>query len=250
LVDLRVIEPVQRVVLPTGVPGTTKSERVRAMFARIVPRYDLTNRVMSLGMDLAWRSEAAKLALPTGGIALDIGTGTGDLALELARAGACKVVAVDFVPSMLAVARQKIAELDRPDAIALAGADAMALPFPTATFDCVVSAFVLRNVADLRGALLEMARVLRPRGRLVCLELTHPTGAVRPVLSFYFGRVVPIVGALLTGEPDAYSYLPASLGPLPSASELAQIIRETGLRDVSFRRLGFGSVAVHRGVRA
>jgi demethylmenaquinone methyltransferase/2-methoxy-6-polyprenyl-1,4-benzoquinol methylase len=219
------------------------------MFSRIAGRYDLANRIMTLGMDVGWRRRAAQLAEPRGTLALDVGTGTGDFAIELVRAGAQNVVAVDFVPGMLEVARQKLGASRVPEAIDLANADAICLPFAGATFDCVVSAFALRNVADLQAALGEMTRVLRPGGRLVCLELTHPTGLFRSGVSVYFRRVIPVIGALLTGERWAYRYLPESLGPFPDARELARMMSETGLHDVSFCRLGFGLVAAHRGFR-
>lgn len=232
-------------VVPQGVPGQTKAERVRAMFARIVPRYDLMNRLMTLGMDGYWRRASARLARPAGALALDVGTGTGDFALALRRAGARRVVGVDFVEEMLRVAREKITTGGAAERVTFLQGDALALPFPAETFDCVVNGFLLRNVGDLSAAFREMNRVLKPGGRLVCLEITHPPVTIAPLFRFYFERMVPLVGALITGEGAAYRYLPASLAPLPDPKRLAALIEEAGLTDVRYRRVGFGFVAIH-----
>lgn len=233
------------VVLPADVPGATKSQRVRAMFSRIAARYDLMNRIMTLGLDGGWRREAARLAEPAGAMALDVGTGTGDLAIALARASARAVVGVDFVEEMLGAARRKSAGSDVGARVRFVNADALQLPFADATFDCVVNGFVLRNVGDLRGGLEEMARVLKPGGRLVCLELTHPPRSIAPFFELYFGRLVPFVGGIITGQPAAYKYLPASLAPLPDAVQLARLLGDIGFRQVDYQLVGGGTVAIH-----
>ena len=237
------------VVVPTGIPGATKSERVQAMFGRIVNRYDLMNMVMTFGMDAAWRRTAIDELAPAGKRVLDVGTGTGDLALGVARAGASQVVGVDFVEAMLVSARRKVLAAGPPNRIALAVGDAMGLPFPDSSFDGIINGFLLRNVADLDGALREFVRVLKPGGRLVCLEITHPPRLLAPFFTIYFGQIVPILGSILTGETSAYRYLPASLAPLPDPPRLAARLRAAGLENVSFRRLGLGTVAVHVGNR-
>lgn len=236
-------------VVPDGFPGHSKAERVRAMFARIVSRYDLMNALMTGGMDRRWRNAAASAASPRGGLALDVGAGTGDLTFALVRAGAARAVGVDFCEEMLAVAREK-ARSQVPDGSAsFLAADALNLPFPDRAFDCVTSGFLLRNVANLQSALVEMTRVLRPGGRLVCLEITHPPMLFAPVFGLYFRDVVPLVGAVVTGEAAAYRYLPASLGPLPDARRLATLLVEAGLTNVHYRHLGLGTVALHVGTR-
>ena len=237
-------------VVPDGVPGRTKAERVRAMFARIVPRYDLMNAVMTGGMDRHWRRAAVRAVTPVGGVALDVGTGTGDLALALIRGGAGEVIGVDFCEEMLAAAQAKARAAALSRVVSFLAADAAHLPFPDESFDCVVNGFLLRNVGDLRGALAEMARVLKPGGRLVCLEITHPPPAFAPLFNLYFRHVVPLAGAVITGEGAAYRYLPVSLGPLPNAERLAALMTDVGLTDVHYRRLGLGTVALHVGNRS
>ncbi|MGI5835564.1 MAG: bifunctional demethylmenaquinone methyltransferase/2-methoxy-6-polyprenyl-1,4-benzoquinol methylase UbiE [Chloroflexota bacterium] len=225
-----------------------KGTRVRAMFARVVPRYDLMNRLMTGGMDRSWRKLAVRLCEPQGKVALDVATGTGDLAIELSRQGARKVVGLDFCAPMLETATQKIAYLS--PTVRLVAGDVLALPFSDGSFDRVINGFLLRNVADLPRALQEMARVLRPGGRIVCLEITHPPSRLFSTLfNIYFYGIVPRLGALVSGDGAAYSYLPESLTHFPDAPHLAQMMRQAGFSDVSFRYLSFGAMAVHIGIK-
>jgi demethylmenaquinone methyltransferase/2-methoxy-6-polyprenyl-1,4-benzoquinol methylase len=213
------------------------------MFGRIVPRYDLLNRMMSLGMDRRWRRLAAASARPSGATALDLGAGTGDMALELLHLGAARVVAADFTPAMLAAAAAKAATSDR---IEFALADALRLPFPDGMFDVVTNAFLLRNLADLPAGLGEMARTLRPGGRLACLDMTPPPpGPFGAVYGVYFNRLVPAIAGAISGEVHAYRYLPNSLRGFPDAGAMASLIRHTGLVDVRVHLLAGGTVALH-----
>ena len=221
-----------------------RAHHVRKMFGRIVPRYDLLNRLMSLGMDRRWRRLATAAASPRGGLALDVGTGTGDLALELCRQGASAVVGADFSRQMLDAARRKASATSSPVAWALA--DALRLPFPDGAFDCVTSAFLLRNLADLRAGLAEMARVLRPGGRLVCLDITQPpTGPFGALYRLYFNRLLPPLAGAISGDAAAYRYLPGSLKGFPDASQLAGRLADVGLVEVRVRLLGGGTLALH-----
>jgi demethylmenaquinone methyltransferase / 2-methoxy-6-polyprenyl-1,4-benzoquinol methylase len=230
---------------PTLQPGqTARAVQIRDMFARIVPRYDLMNRVMTAGQDIWWRRLTARAAQPAGGLVLDLATGTGDLAVELLRLGARRVVAADYCVPMLYEARRKLQAPRQPTHVM--AADAVALPYRDGTFDCVTSGFLLRNVVDLTASLVEMYRVLKPGGRAVSLDLTHmPSGPLTPIAGLYFRHVVPRLGKLVSGDGAAYSYLPASLVGFPDADRLAQMYREAGFANVSFRRFGLGSVAIH-----
>lgn len=230
--------------------GASKAAYVRSMFGRIVPRYDLANRLMTLGLDVHWRRVAARLVMPQGRLALDAGCGTGDLALELERRGARAVIAVDFCPPMIAAARDKLARRGSGNRISLAAGDAMRLPFPDNTFGCVINGFMLRNVSDLEATLAEFCRVLEPGGHLACLELTPAPPAMKHLFGRYFGRMVPRLGGLVSGQPDAYRYLSLSLRNFPDADQLAKRMVDAGLTNVSYRRLGFGAIAVHVGQKA
>src|SRR6185437_5607653 len=182
------------------------------------------NRLMTGGMDLRWRVLAATLAEPAGRRVLDVATGTGDLAAELQRQGAAVVVGADFAANMLRAARGKLC-----CAIPLVQADGQQLPFADGSFDRVTNAFLLRNLADLDQALREMRRVLRPGGRLVCLEITRPApGLFARGFGFYFYHLVPAIGGAITGQRAAYRYLPHSLTHFPRAEALAGRLRHAG----------------------
>lgn len=228
-----------------------KARFVSAMFSRIARRYDLMNGLMTLGMHHGWRRVAARqtIASPDGPL-LDLATGTGDLALDLAEVHPHRVViAADFSLGMLAVARAKLRGLDQARRVRLMAADALALPFETRTFACVTSAFLLRNLADLEQGLREMRRVSRPGGRVVALEITQmTTPGFTPLFRFYFHRVVPWVGYLVGGDREAYTYLPQSVDRFVTPSELAALMEKVGLRGVTYRRLGLGTVTVHTGI--
>jgi len=233
-----------------------KATFVRAMFARIAPRYDLMNRLMTLGRDRAWRRVAAELAaLPPGGLAIDVATGTADLAIALAgQTPTGYTVGVDFSLPMMALGRRKIerSHLEAAglaDRIGFVGGDALALPFPDDTFDCAVSGFALRNVTSVPQTLAEMRRVVAPGGRIVVLELTKPTLPIfRRVFRLAFHRLVPLIGGWITGEPEAYRYLPESVDRFLSPEELKALMEKAGLREVQYRLLALGIAAVHVGV--
>ena len=224
---------------------------IAAMFDHIAPRYDRLNRILSFGADRSWRRRAIDAArLGPGQRALDVGAGTGDLALGLLRASdpSSTVLAVDLSPVMLALARRRLAALAGRYRAAVANAES--LPLPDGCVDRVVSAFTLRNVGDLPRALREMRRVLRPGGRLVLLELSHPPGAVfGAIYRWYFGTIAPRLAAALGGDVDAYRYLPRSLRPFPDADRLAALIREAGFAEVHYERLTFGITAIHVATR-
>ena len=228
-----------------------KGRDVQAMFASIAPRYDLLNRVLSLGVDRGWRREAAQeaLALDPERI-LDVATGTADFALELKRRSPqTTVTGSDFVPQMLDIGRVK-ATAQRLD-IRLEEGDALNLPYPDASFDTVTCAFGFRNFADYARGLAEFWRVLRPGGRCVILEFPPPApGLFGSVFRFYFQHVLPRIGGLISGHHTAYRYLPKSVANFPGEPELAARITAAGFSDVRWESLSFGIAAIHVGTKA
>ena len=229
----------------------TKEEKVtyvRGMFAGISSDYDHMNRLMTFGMDKSWRRfMISKARVPGGGRLLDVGTGTGDIAFEALRLDPdVRVTGVDFTAEMMEIARRR----GGAEKVGWALADALHLPFPDATFHAAVSGFLMRNVADVKSALAEQMRVVKPGGRVVCLDTSPvPAGILRPFILFYLKTVIPILGRVLTGRGGAYRYLAESTINFIEPESLAAIMRETGLEDVAFRHLLFGNISVHWGVR-
>ena len=231
--------------------GPDKARFVSQMFSRIARHYDLMNGLMTFGMHHSWRRVAARQTIPSPeGPALDLATGTGDLALELREFHPHRnIVGADFSEGMLAVARDKVRAAGDAGRIRLVAADALALPFDDRAFACVTSAFLLRNLADLRHGLAEMKRVTRPGGRVVALEITQVDApGFRPLFRFYFHRVVPGFGRLVARDNEAYAYLPQSVDRFLAPADLARLMESVGLRGVTWRRLGLGSVTIHTGI--
>jgi demethylmenaquinone methyltransferase/2-methoxy-6-polyprenyl-1,4-benzoquinol methylase len=222
-------------------------DRVAGMFDRIAPVYDRLNTVMTVGADGRWRRLAVEAAaVGPGASAVDVACGTGKLTAALAGAVAPegRVVGVDLSPGMLDRARATFGALP---GVSFVLGDALALPFEAGGFDAATIAFGMRNLADFEAGFRELARVVRPGGRVVCLELTMP----RPrwwgrLFQAGFHRAAPLLGGL-AGVPDAYRYLPTSLEGFPDAPALARTMRAAGLVDVHVRRLGLASVALHVG---
>jgi demethylmenaquinone methyltransferase/2-methoxy-6-polyprenyl-1,4-benzoquinol methylase len=231
---------------PAETRGRLPEPQVRAMFDRIARVYDLMNSVMTAGLHHRWRERAADLAeLGSGDSALDVATGTGDLAIALRRrvGPEGRVVGSDFSEVMLELARKKSSEVQ------FEWGNALELPYEDASFDAVTVGFGARNFSQLRVGLAEMARVAKPGGRVVVLEITTPQ---RPPLSWFFGlwfdRVIPMLGRL-AGDPDAYSYLPNSVRRFPGPRELAAELVAVGLVDVRWLLTAGGIIAIHVGRR-
>ena len=226
----------------TPASGTLPETQVRAMFDRIARVYDRMNSVMTAGMHHAWRRRAVDLAgVRAGSRALDVATGTGDLAIELASRGAY-VTGVDFSPAMLDLARNKAPDVDFEEG------DALALRFADGEFDAATVGFGARNFADLDKGLRELARVTKPGGRVVVLEITTPQGA--PLSWFFrvwFDHAVPALGRL--ADSDAYTYLPSSVRRFPGPEELAGRLAAAGLADVRWILTAGGIIAIHSGTR-
>jgi demethylmenaquinone methyltransferase/2-methoxy-6-polyprenyl-1,4-benzoquinol methylase len=220
--------------------GSLSSDGVRAMFDRIAPVYDVMNRLMTAGLDRAWRRLTVEAVVGPGDRVLDACCGTGDLALAAEREGGI-VTGLDFSARMLERARAKSATVEWVQG------DLLALPFPDESFDAATVGFGVRNVADLELALRELRRVLRPGGRLAILEITRPRGLLRPFFRLWFDVLVPAAGKVLPGG-SAYSYLPASVRRFPGPDELAELVGSCGFEDVRVRLLGGSIIALHTAV--
>ena len=218
------------------------------MFARIAPTYDLMNRLMTFGQDQGWRRKLLEAcALPPHGSLLDIGTGTGDIAYAaMQRQPGVRAIGSDFTYEMMAAGVGKVPGLVLP----FVQADTFSLPFADESFDAVASGFLVRNVADREAAFREMARVTKPGGRVVCLEIAPPTNALlEPLFRLYFFRIVPLIGGLVAGDRTAYSYLPQSTVEFPPPSALARLMEQAGLHNVIYHEYMINTVAIHVGTK-
>ena len=232
----------------TSKKGQNRNAYIKEMFNRISGQYDLMNRLMTFGRDLAWRRLLVAIAeLPKNGRVLDVGTGTGDVAFEFLRFyPTSHVIGVDFSIAMINKGRE------RPGGrrIRWCQGDALQLPFPDSTFDAVTSGFLVRNVMNVRAAFEEQIRVIRPGGRVVCLDTSPvPKNILRPLAMFHLKILIPFLGKLITGEKGAYQYLPKSTLNFMEPNEIAKIMTELGLKKVGFRRLMFGIISVVWGKR-
>jgi demethylmenaquinone methyltransferase/2-methoxy-6-polyprenyl-1,4-benzoquinol methylase len=231
-----------------------KRTYVQRLFGRIAPIYDPMNHLMSFGRDRYWRNFAARyLALGTGELGLDLGAGTADLSIDVIRRSGpgTRMIGMDITPEMLDRGRKKIAQLGLQDQIELRVGDAEHIDLPDNSVDGCCSAFMMRNVTDIPQAFREMLRVVRPGGRVVCLEISHPPGKVfGPLFHFYFYKLAPLFGTILGKAFEEYNYLPNSLTHFPNALALQAIMEDAGWNNVHFYRLTGGIVAVHVGTKA
>jgi demethylmenaquinone methyltransferase/2-methoxy-6-polyprenyl-1,4-benzoquinol methylase len=218
---------------------------IASMFDRIAARYDFLNRVLSFGTDIGWRRRAIALAdIWPGAAVLDVGAGTGDLSFAAAARGA-RVVALDLSAGMLSVLGRRATDMQSSRIEPLVGS-AESLPLPDASIDRIVTGFTVRNVGDLGRAFMELRRVLRPGGRAVVLELSHPPSpAFERLYSLYLERILPAAATLLGGDREAYRYLPRSLRQFPDPDGLAAKLRDAGFTKVRYERLSLGIAAIH-----
>jgi demethylmenaquinone methyltransferase/2-methoxy-6-polyprenyl-1,4-benzoquinol methylase len=225
-----------------------KTRVIRDMFQGISGRYDLMNRLMTFGQDQNWRRYTVeKASLPPGGRLLDVGAGTGSLALAaLENDPTLRVTAADVTFQMMAVGRTR----EGTNGIFWAGADALHLPFPDATFDAVASAYLVRNVSIPEQAFEEQVRVVRPGGRVVCLDTSPPPpNVLRPLVLIYLRFGIPLLGHLITGHREAYEYLPSSTRAFMNPETMAAVMARAGLKDVEHRRFMLGTQVVASGTR-
>ena len=224
------------------------SKAVRSMFSGIAARYDLLNHLLSANIDKRWRKKVREILRPTlndpEAIVLDVACGTGDLSIELAAGARAMVVGTDFCRPMLSVAQGK------STSIPFIEGDAMDLSFADDSFDAVTIAFGLRNLSNVAGGLAELARVLRPGGRLVVLEFSSPVvPGFRGIFNFYFSKILPRIGGLISGERGAYEYLPDSVAKFPDQKKLVALMEGKGFDEVEFTNLTGGIAAIHTGIK-
>jgi len=223
-------------------------DRIAGMFDAIAPRYDLLNHLLSAGIDRRWRAAAIRSLKLTGSESLlDVCCGTADVALEARRGrGAARVIGVDFSGAMLTLGHRKIATAGEASRILVVRGDAMRLPAAARSVDAVTVAFGIRNVQRPEVACAEMARVLRPGGRLAVLEFGVPRiPGIRPLYQWYFTHILPLVGRAISGHNAAYSYLPASVGTFAPPSEFVETLRRAGFTDIAADPLTFGIVYLY-----
>jgi len=232
-------------------------DRIAGMFDAIAPRYDLLNHLLSAGIDRRWRTRMiASLELTGRETLIDVCTGTADVALEARRGAngagtAARVVGVDFAGAMLALGLRKVREAGEQRRIALVRGDAMRIPAPDGIADAATVAFGVRNVQKTDVACQELARILRPGGRLAILEFSVPRiPGLAALYRWYFSRVLPLIGRALSGHSGAYSYLPASVGAFPPPGEFVTLLRHSGFEDVRAVPLTFGIVYLYAAVKA
>ena len=229
-----------------------KGEQVREMFDNIAPAYDLMNRMMTLGIDRRWRRRAVGLVRDRAPRAiLDVATGTGDLAMQLARTiDGASVTGIDLSEEMLEVGRRKVASAGMQQRITLEQADCLDLPFADSTFDAVTVAFGVRNFEHLLDGYRQMLRVLRPGGMMCVIELSEPTSAlVRPFYKLYTRGVIPAVGRLVSHDARAYTYLPESIAAAPQGTRMTDLMSQAGFAEASWLPLTFGVCSIYTAIK-
>ncbi len=255
-----VAAPVKGTMPEGAISEADASSKIREMFTQIAPRYDLLNHLLSLQLDRLWRARTARLLRPIlnrpEAFVLDLCCGTGDLTVALTRAGKARVIGADFAHTMLVRARFKSqlvpshSGLPAPSSMPLFEADALRLPFADASFDLVTAAFGFRNLANYEAGLREIQRVLKPGGTIAILEFTEPPdGLLGDFYRWYFCKVLPKIGGLISGEQAAYKYLPKSVARFFRPPELAALMSAVGYGSVDYRVWTLGTVALHTGLR-
>jgi demethylmenaquinone methyltransferase / 2-methoxy-6-polyprenyl-1,4-benzoquinol methylase len=230
------------------------SRQVREMFTRIAPRYDLLNHLLSAQMDRLWRARTAKELKPIldrpDALVLDLCCGTGDLAFALQRNAKARILGADFSHTMLVRARQKAANANQAKPLSFLEADALRLPFSDRSFDLVTSAFGFRNLANYKDGLKEILRILKPGATLAILEFAEPApGMLGDAYRFYTKTVLPKIGGWISGDADAYAYLPKSVARFFRPDELASLLTQVGYSQVRYNLMTLGSVALHLAIR-
>ncbi len=234
-------------VLPNAASADTKKQQVENMFDSIAPRYDLLNRILSLRIDTLWRKKVRKLLAPHAPKKiLDIATGTGDLAIELAKLQPNQIIGVDLSQQMISFGNKKLKSKSLDNLITLEKGDSENLRFENDRFDAITVAFGVRNFENLEKGLNEIYRVLKPQKQFIILEFSKvKTFPIKQLYHFYFRYVTPMVGKLLSKNQDAYSYLPNSVAAFPEGEEMCLILKKIGFKNVVCKSLTFGVASIY-----
>ncbi|ADX68478.1 bifunctional demethylmenaquinone methyltransferase/2-methoxy-6-polyprenyl-1,4-benzoquinol methylase UbiE [Weeksella virosa] len=229
----------------------TKKKQVEQMFDAISPKYDLLNRVLSGGIDIQWRKKVIKIIQQTKPeTVLDIATGTGDLAIMMAKHTNAKITGLDLSAGMLEVGRKKVAMEKLQNRIELILGDSENLPFPDNSFDCVTVSFGVRNFENLKKGLAEIRRVLKPGGTFVILEFSYPSKfPMKQLYSFYSSTLLPLIGRLVSKDQSAYTYLPESISAFPQGEEMKSILKDVDFMHPKDYRLTFGIASIYSAVK-
>jgi demethylmenaquinone methyltransferase/2-methoxy-6-polyprenyl-1,4-benzoquinol methylase len=238
-------------VVPDTASQLGKKAQVAEMFNDIAGRYDFLNHFLSMGIDRGWRRKAiAEVTQVNPANVLDVATGTGDMAIAMAAAHKCKITGVDIAEQMLEVGRKKVAAKNLSDTITLKAGDSEALPFESAAFDAAMCAYGVRNFENLEAGLSEMCRVLRPGGKVVILEFSHPTRfPVKQLYKFYFKNILPVLGKWLSKNARAYSYLHESVMAFPEGRKFCDILTKCGFKNATAQPLTFGVTTLYTAVK-
>lgn len=229
-----------------------KSEQVKEMFDSIAPAYDFMNRAMTFGIDKWWRAKAVKMIKAQAPqTILDVATGTGDLAIKLARSLSIdKITGIDLSDGMIEIGKYKVSNANLNHKISLITGDCLDLPFDDNTFDCVTVAYGVRNFEHLDQGYRQMYRVLNEGGMLCVIELSTPTSTlIKPLYNFYTNQIIPFVGRLISKDVRAYSYLPESIAAVPQGDEMLQLMRDAGFKHCKFKQLTFGTCTIYTAIK-
>lgn len=230
---------------------TYDQDYVRSLFERIAFRYDFLNHFLSVGFDIVWRKKAVQVLLPhSPKRILDVATGTGDLAVALSALAPEQIVGIDIAPTMLSIARRKVAKLNRATNFIFEERAAEQLPYKSESFDAVCVAFGVRNFSDLSKGLSEMHRVLRKGGALMVLEFSHPRFfPIKQLYGFYFNHILPLMGRLISGDKEAYEYLPSTVAQFPHDDAFLKILQSIGFGKTERHSLTFGIATIYVGIK-
>lgn len=238
-------------VTPYESSDLNKKKQVEQMFDNISPKYDLLNRVLSMGIDIQWRKDVIKMIKASNAqTILDIATGTGDLAIMMGKNTTAKITGLDLSNGMLEVGRKKVKEANLENRIDMVQGDSENLPFPDQTFDCVTVSFGVRNFENLEKGLAEINRVLKPGGTFIILEFSYPTAfPMKQLYTFYSKNILPAIGKLVSKDQSAYTYLPDSVRAFPHGEEMKNILKNVNFTQPIDKKLTFGIASIYKSIK-